>query len=140
MFPHPSIHTYIWTCPDGQTHNQIGHVLIDSGWHSSILDVRSFIGADCDTDHYLVVAKIKDRLAVSKRPVDKMDMDRFNLKKLNKGEVKQQYQVTIKNRFSALENLKDNGDINRAWDTITENIKLSAKECIGHCEAKCHKP
>jgi hypothetical protein len=114
--------------------------LIDSGWHSSILDVRSFIGPDRDTDHYLVVAKIKERLAVSKRPVDKMDMDRFNLNKLNKGKVKQQYQVTIKNRFSALENLKDNGDINRAWDTITENIKHSAKESIGHCEARCHKP
>jgi hypothetical protein len=53
----------------------------------------------------LVVAKIRERLAVSKQPVNKMDMDRFNLKKLNKGEVKKQYQVTIKKRFSALENL-----------------------------------
>jgi hypothetical protein len=38
-----------------------------------------------------------------------------------------------------LENLEDNGDINRAWDTIRENIKISAKECISHCEAKRHK-
>jgi hypothetical protein len=37
----------------------------------------------------LVVAKIRKRLAVSKRPVNKMDMDRFNLKKLNEGEVKE---------------------------------------------------
>jgi hypothetical protein len=70
----------------------------------------------------LVVAKIRERLAVSKRPVNKMNMERFNLKKLNEGEVKAQYQVTIKNRFSALENLGDNGDINRAWDTILERI------------------
>jgi hypothetical protein len=79
--------------------------LIDRRWHSSILDVRSFRGADCDTDHYLVVAKIRERLAVSKRPANKVDMDRFNVKNLNEGEVKEQYQVTIKNRFSALENL-----------------------------------
>jgi hypothetical protein len=39
-----------------------------------------------------------------------------------------------------LENLEDNGVINSAWDTIRENIKMSAKECIGHCEAKRHKP
>jgi hypothetical protein len=39
-----------------------------------------------------------------------------------------------------LENLEDNGDINRAWDAVTENIKISAKGCIGHCEAKRHKP
>jgi hypothetical protein len=36
--------------------------------------------ADCDTDHYLVVAKIRERLAVSKRPVNMMDMDRLNVK------------------------------------------------------------
>jgi hypothetical protein len=30
----------------------------------------------------LVVATIRERIAVSKRPVNKMDMDRFNLKKL----------------------------------------------------------
>jgi hypothetical protein len=33
--------------------------------HSNILDVRSFRGADCDTDHYLIVAKIRERLAES---------------------------------------------------------------------------
>jgi hypothetical protein len=31
-------------------------------------------------------------------------------------------------------------DINRAWDAIREIIKISAKDCISHCEAKCHKP
>jgi len=30
------------------------------------LDVQSFSGADCDTDHCLVVAKVRERLAVSK--------------------------------------------------------------------------
>jgi hypothetical protein len=59
MFRHRSIHKYTWTTPDGQTHNQIDHVLIDRRWHSSVLDVRSFFrGADCDTDHDLVLAKI----------------------------------------------------------------------------------
>ena len=29
--------------------------------------VRSFRGADCDTDRYLVVAKVRERLTVSKQ-------------------------------------------------------------------------
>jgi hypothetical protein len=37
-------------------------------------------------------------------------------------------------------NLEDNRHINRVWDAIRENIKLSAKGCICHCEEKRHKP
>jgi hypothetical protein len=66
MFPHHKIHEYTWTSPEGKTHYQIDHVLIDSRRHSGILDVRYFRGADCDTDHNLVVAKVRERLAVSK--------------------------------------------------------------------------
>jgi hypothetical protein len=40
--------------------------LIDRRWHSSILDIQSFRAVACDTDHHLVVAKVRDRLAVSK--------------------------------------------------------------------------
>jgi hypothetical protein len=40
-------------------------------------------------------------------------------------EVKEQYQVTIKNKFPTRENLHDNGNINRVWDAIRQNIKMS---------------
>jgi 50S ribosomal subunit-associated GTPase HflX len=63
-------------------------------------------------------------------------VERFNLKQLNEEEVKEQYQIMIKNKFAALENLDDNGDVNRAWETIRQNIRISAKESIGLCELK----
>jgi hypothetical protein len=38
-FPHRDIHKHTWNSPDGVTHNQIDHVLIDKRQHSNILDV-----------------------------------------------------------------------------------------------------
>jgi endonuclease/exonuclease/phosphatase family metal-dependent hydrolase len=73
MFQHRDIHKYTWTSPDEQIHNQIDHILIDRRWHSSILDVRSFRGADCDTDHYLVVGNIRERWAVRNQAAQKFD-------------------------------------------------------------------
>jgi hypothetical protein len=35
--------------------------------------------------------------------------------------------IKISDRFAALENLSDSEDINRAWKTIKENVKASAK-------------
>jgi hypothetical protein len=42
----------------------------------------------CDTDHYLIIAKVRERLAVSKRAAQKINTERFNLKKLNEGMLK----------------------------------------------------
>jgi hypothetical protein len=66
----------------------------------------------------LVVAKVRERLAVNKRAAQKIGTERFSDKKLNGRDVKEQYQVTIRNKFAALENLEDGGDINRAWEGI----------------------
>jgi len=81
--------------------------LIDRRWHSSIRDVRSFRGADCDTDHYLVIANVRERLAEGKTAAQWFHRQRFNLRKLNEPEVREQYQIEITNRFAALENAND---------------------------------
>jgi len=39
LFLHRNLYNYIWTAPDGKTHNQIDHILIDRRWHLSIRDV-----------------------------------------------------------------------------------------------------
>jgi hypothetical protein len=67
VFKSVNIHEYTWTSPDGTTHNQTDHVLLDKREFSYIVGVRSFRGVDCGTDHYLVVAKVGQRLPVSKR-------------------------------------------------------------------------
>jgi len=140
MFHHRNIHKYTWTSPDGKTHNQIDHVLIHRRWHSSILDLGSFRGADCDIDHYLVIAKVRERLAVGKQAAQRFDRQRFNLRKLNEPEVREYYQIEITNRFAALENVNDEEDVKMTWEHIKENIQTSGKESLGLQELNENKP
>jgi hypothetical protein len=59
----------------------------------NVLDVRSFRAADCGSDHYLVVAKVREWLAVNKQRSQRYHRERFNLKKLNEVEGKMQFCV-----------------------------------------------
>jgi hypothetical protein len=63
--------------------------------HSNVLDIQSFRRADCDVDHCLVVAEVRERLSVTKQETQKFGMGRFILKKPIKVEDKGQYLVTI---------------------------------------------
>jgi hypothetical protein len=92
MYQSRNSHKYTWNSPDRNNNNQIDYILIDR-WHSNILHVRSLRGADRDTVHFLVVAKFRERLAVSKRAAQKFHVERFNFRKLNDLEVRKQYQI-----------------------------------------------
>jgi hypothetical protein len=81
MFPHCNIHKFAWPSPDRKNHNQIHHILIDRRGHSSV-NLQSYRGADCDTDHYLLVANLW-RHAVSKQTTHGFHVERFSLKKLS---------------------------------------------------------
>jgi hypothetical protein len=78
------------------------------------------------------VTKVRERLAVNKQRSQRFDMERFNLKKLNDVEGKEQFRAEVSNRFAALEDFNAEVDINSVWEIIRENIKISAKERVGY--------
>jgi hypothetical protein len=67
MFLLHNSHKFTWASPARKTHNQIDNILLDKKWTTSVLDVQLFRPAVCDTDCYLVVEKVKERLAVNKQ-------------------------------------------------------------------------
>ena len=87
-----------------------------------------------------MVPKVRERLAVSKQAAQKFYGERFNLRKLNELEARKEYQIENTDRFSALGILRDDENINGAWENINENIKTSAKGSPGLHELKQHKP
>ncbi|XP_070508684.1 uncharacterized protein, partial [Chironomus tepperi] len=66
VFIHKDIHKVTWHSNDGITQNQIDHISISHKWRGSLMDVRVFRGAEVHTDHKLLVATLKIRLAADK--------------------------------------------------------------------------
>ena len=62
IFEHKDIHKYTWTKPGGDTKKQIDHILVNSTWIKSLLDIQTYRGADIGSDHELVIAKVRLRL------------------------------------------------------------------------------
>ena len=50
---------YTWTSPDGQYRNQIDYILCNQRWKSSIQSAKTRLGADCGSDHELLIAKFR---------------------------------------------------------------------------------
>ena len=53
---------YTWTSPDGQHRSQIDYILCSQRWRSSIQSTKTRRGADCGSDHELLLAKFRLKL------------------------------------------------------------------------------
>ena len=51
-----------WTLPDGQYRNQIDCILCSQIWISAIQLAKTRLGADCGSDHELLIAKFRLKL------------------------------------------------------------------------------
>ena len=53
---------YTWTSPDGQHRNQTHYILCSQRWRSFIQSAKTRPGADCSSDHELLIAKFRLQL------------------------------------------------------------------------------
>ena len=53
---------YTWASPDGWHQNQIDCILCRQRWRNSIQSAKTRLGADCGSDHELLIAKFRLKL------------------------------------------------------------------------------
>ena len=53
---------YTWTSPGGQYRNQIDYILCSQRWRSSIQSAKTRPGADCGSEHELLITKFRLKL------------------------------------------------------------------------------
>ena len=61
---------YTWTSPDGQHRNQIDYILCSQRWRNSKQTAKIRLGADCGSDHELLIAKFRLKLKKVGKPLD----------------------------------------------------------------------
>ena len=85
---------YTWTSPDGQYRNQIDYILCSQRWRISIQSAKTRLGADCGSDHELLIAKF--RLKLKKEKTTRSF--RYDL-----NQILYNYTVEMTNRFKGLD-------------------------------------
>ena len=86
---------YTWTSPDGQHRNQIDYILCSQRWRSSVESTKTRPGADCGSDHKLLIAKFRLKLKkVGKTTI----ILRYDL-----NQIPYDYTVEVTNRFKGLD-------------------------------------
>ena len=86
---------YKWTSPDGQHRNQIDYILCSQRWRRSIQSTKTRPGADCGSDHELLITKCRLKLkkvGKTTRPF------RYDL-----NQIPYDYTVEVRNRFKGLD-------------------------------------
>ena len=86
---------YTWTSPDGQHQNQFDYILCSQRWRSAIQSAKARPGADCGSDHELLIVKFRLKLknvGKTTRPF------RYDL-----NQIPDDYTVEVRNRFKGLD-------------------------------------
>ena len=86
---------YTWTSPDGQHQNQIDYILYSQRWKRSVQSAKTRWGADCGSDHELLIAKFRLKLKKVQKTTRPF---RYHL-----NQIPYYYAVELKNRFKGLD-------------------------------------
>ncbi|XP_047004660.1 craniofacial development protein 2-like [Schistocerca americana] len=123
-------HKRTWCSLDGRTTNQIEHILVDQRYSHRVMDVRSYRGADCASDHFLIVCKLKLMFTYMHKKKGTLE-PALNVEKLRESAIKEQHAIEIKNRFEVLETLEPRKNVEERWKEIQSTVLSVADNILG---------
>ena len=109
-----------WTSPDGQHRNQIDYILCSKRWRSSIELTKTRQGADCGSDHELLIVKFRlklKKLGKTARPF------RYDV-----NQTPYDYTVEVRNRFKGLDLIDRVPD--ELWNEVHDIVQETGTKTI----------
>jgi hypothetical protein len=113
-FQHRRIHKGTWKALGPDTCNQIDHVLINKMRASTITDVRILRGPNCDSDHYLLRTKIRQRISKVEEGTYRRSR-KWDVTTLQNPDIKNKYGKNITQKLNEIDL---SPDIELEWDNL----------------------
>lgn len=125
---------YTWKQAGDISRAQLDYIAISREWRYGVDNAKTYPGADGDTDHNLLVMSLRLRLNCRKkecRPIIDVGL-------LEDVKLQEKFQVSVCNRFAALEGLSVERDPNAKWSNIKNALEDAAREILS-CQEKKKK-
>ena len=121
----------LWTFTyPNQTRAQIDYILINKKWVKSATNCQAYNSfTQIGSDHRVVVANLRLTLRAPKETRVRQKSYNWGLV-VNDGEVRDSFTVEVKNRFTALQALSDDNDINTRFNNIAKACDEAAITCV----------
>ena len=126
LYPQQKRWLCAWTSPNGQYQSQIDYILCSWRWRSSIQSAKTRPGADCGSDHELLIAKFRlkyKKVEKTARPF-KYDLN----------QIPYDYTVKVRNRFKGLDLIDRVAD--ELWNKVHDIVQETGIKTIA-MEKKC---
>jgi hypothetical protein len=130
---HKRIYLQTWHSPDGHTFNQIDHSSIDARHFSDVIDVMARKGASIDSDHMLVVIKMRARICrvSNTKP---QQLGRFAVDKLKNRDVGSRYYDELESEIQVVQ--AQPLSLDEKCKKLEETIQRVATNTIGYTKNK----
>lgn len=114
--------------------------MIQNKHKGCIKSVRSYRGADADSDHYLVITKLKIRLSDGWKRVKNKESVKYCIEKLSDRDVLKEYICKTQQELQKTnEKIEESENVERIWDRIRIVVVDSADNCLGIKEKEKRK-
>ena len=112
----------------------IDYVIVRRTDRQDVKVTKTMCGADCWTDHRLVVSKLNRRIQPARRPQGKKAPKRLDVSKLNKDSMRQDFLTDICNQLDAMNLSSEDPEEN--WTVFHKTVLSSAASTLGHPSRK----
>jgi len=126
-YPRKYIHKGTWKIPGTNDVNQIDHIIVSKRWATDIENVQTYRGVTSDSDHFLVGARLKQKIThIIRNRTERRKS--WNVEKFDETDVERQYQREIQRK---LQEKSPSNNTEEEWTYIKEILTTSAQYIIG---------